>query len=230
MQLFCFSYAGGTANFFNSLDEYLRGISVNKFEYSGHGKRHKEPFYKNMHELALDAVKYIESGINLLNDEYAILGYSMGSIAVAEILKIIIDKNILLPKHIFLAAHEPKLFNEIEKLNIEYSDDFIKDRTIKFGGVPTSLINNKIFWRTYLPVLRSDYLLISKYDFNLLQLNIKIPTTVFYSESDTPLSEMEKWKNFVTGEIEFICYKGNHFFIYDHVEDICNVIKSKIMR
>lgn len=43
MQLLCFTFAGGTAEFFNQLEDICTGkIDFVKLEYPGHGSRRKE--------------------------------------------------------------------------------------------------------------------------------------------------------------------------------------------
>lgn len=232
MKLFCFPIAGGNINFFNQLEQCLEPeISVVKLEYSGHGKRYKEPFYKSFYELADDLYKEIYRNLKEgreLSEKYAFLGYSMGSISVVEVLQKIVNKGELtLPSYIFLAAHEPKAMVEISRCNLDEIDEFVKNRTIRFGGLPETLVNNKSFWRVYLPVYRADYSMIGKYDFSKLTLKTKIPATVFYSETDTSYSDMEEWKNYFVGECEFICYEGDHFFIQEHCREIAEIIKAK---
>ena len=41
-QLFCFTYAGGTASFFNGIAKDLTEVDLVALEYSGHGTRHSE--------------------------------------------------------------------------------------------------------------------------------------------------------------------------------------------
>ena len=95
-QIFCFTYAGGNATLFELV----------KMEYSGHGTRHKEPLYMSFDELADDMYAGLKSKYN--GSEYALFGYSMGTISLVEVLKrIITDQKIPLPGHVFLAAHEP---------------------------------------------------------------------------------------------------------------------------
>ncbi len=53
-QLFCFSYAGGSASFFDVIEKDLAPIEMVKLEYSGHGTRRKDPFYKAFDELVED--------------------------------------------------------------------------------------------------------------------------------------------------------------------------------
>lgn len=231
MILFCFPIAGGSITFFNQLKKYLEPeITVVELEYSGHGKRHKESFYNDFDELANDLYEKVFQYIKvnqILNKDYAFMGYSMGSIAAVEVLKKIIAKGELaMPCHVFLAAHEPKTKAEIRTFHPLELDEIVRRRTIKFG-LPEELIDNKSFWRLYLPIYRADYNLIRKYDFDLLDLKTEISATIFYSETDTPYSSMKVWGNYFIGKSEFICYEGGHFFIRKYGKEMADVIKSK---
>ena len=50
LQIFCFTYAGGSAAFFDVIEKDLKGVDVVKFEYAGHGIRHKEGFYRDFYK------------------------------------------------------------------------------------------------------------------------------------------------------------------------------------
>ena len=227
-QLFCFTYAGGTASFFDNVENCLRDyMEVVKLEYSGHGKRFNEPKYKNFDELADDMYNIICKCYN--NGNYALFGYSMGTISVIEVLKRIIrEKTIPLPNNIFIAAHAPYTKGGIKGFSEEEIDRFVKERTIQFGGIPEQLINNNSFWRMYMPLYKADYSIIAKYKFEDLLLESTIPTTLFYSETDTPLEKMKLWKKYFTGKCDFYRYEGKHFFIKDYYNEISKIIKEKI--
>lgn len=232
MILFCFPIAGGRITFFEQLEKHLDPkITAVKLEYSGHGKRHKEPFYKDFEELANDLYEEVSSYMkdnDILNEEYALMGYSMGSIAAVEVLRKIMSKGELaMPCHVFLAAHEPRTKAELQNFDESELDEIVKARTIKFG-LPEELIHNKSFWRLYLPVYRADYKLIVKYAFDLLDLRTEIPLTVFYSETDTPYVDIKGWEKYFIGECEFICYEGGHFFIREYSKEMAEVIKKRI--
>lgn len=225
-QLFCFSYAGGTAAFFDLIKGDLECIDVIPFEYAGHGKRHKEDFYKDFCSLADDMLnKFID---HYKGGAYALFGYSMGSISAVEVLKRILQEDMPSPGHIFLSAHEPHTKSELLGFTSNELDEWVKKRTIDFGAVPEKLLNNRVFWRTYLPIYRADYAIIGKYEFEKFDLKTSIPATVFYSETDTPLSDMELWKNYFVGDVDFYCYEGNHFFIREHHKEIATVILERI--
>lgn len=229
MRLFCFTYAGGNAAFFDLLESNLNeSVEVIKLEYAGHGTRHRERFYDNFEELAQDMYKiiyrYCQDG-----QDYALFGYSMGSISVVEVLTLIMQRDeILAPIHVFLAAHEPYTKRELMDFDNDKTDEWIKHRTMKFGGIPEQLIANKSFWRIYLPIYRADYKLINEYDFDKLKLKSNIPATIFYSETDTPFEDMIQWKHYFSGYCKLICYEGNHFFIREHYISIAEIIEQKL--
>ena len=228
MQLFCFTFAGGTAAFFNQLEEAcVPQIEFIKLEYPGHGLRHKEKLCNTFQELSRDLYAQIQGKYS--GDKYALMGYSMGSIAVLETLRYLIGKGELpWPKYIFLAAHEPKVVVDLDKYSSEEINDYVKNRTILFGGVPDQLLDNKSFWRMYLPLYKADYLMISRYNFKNLEFTSDIPATIFYSETDTPRTGMEQWKKYFIGSCELIEYSGTHFFINEHCEEMAALIKHKL--
>lgn len=228
MKLICFTYAGGNSSFYDQLrKELLPDVELIAAEYSGHGKRHRSPFYSDFYELADDMFTQIKE--NLDGDSpYAIMGYSMGSISAIEVLRKLIDEKMPLPIHVFLAAHEPQTKASLADYNNEEMDELVKARTIQFGAVPEKLINNKSFWRMYLPMYRADYSIIGKYKFENLTLKSDIPATIFYSESDTPFGNMKNWEKYFE-KTDFVEYTGNHFFINEHFCAIAQEIKKRLV-
>ena len=223
LQLFCFTYAGGTKEFFNVIEPDLDGIDVIALEYAGHGERHKEEYYQDFNELADDMFRKVK---DRLCDEYALFGYSMGSIALVEVLKRIIKCGLQQPSNIFLAAHEPHTKSELLGYTSDELDEWVKQRTIQFGAVPEKLINNRPFWRLYLPLYRADYTIIGKYDFEKLDIKSRISATIFYSETDTPLSGMKMWTRYFP--CKFYQFQGTHFFIQKYHKEMGRIIKDKM--
>lgn len=100
-QLFCYTYAGGNASFFTDIENDLKAFDVIKFEYAGHGTRHKEPFYRDFAELAEDAYQAFQIAYN--GGCYALFGYSMGCISLVTVIQVFNDMNTIKPE-IVLAA------------------------------------------------------------------------------------------------------------------------------
>ena len=224
VQLFCFTYAGGNASFFDDIEKDLPELDLIKLEYSGHGTRHREPLYQSFDELADDMYDRMKTHYN--DGRYALFGYSMGTISLVEVLRRILQKGEMPPpNHVFLAAHEPLTKAPSESVTNDGLDEWVKERTIRFGTVPEKLLNNKSFWRVYLPLYRADYMMIGKYRFEELSLKSEIPAIVFYSETDTSIRDMKLWKKYFIGECDFIPYEGTHFFIQNHHEEMAERIQ-----
>lgn len=228
MQLFCFTFAGGTAAFFDVLEERCAGrLAFVKLEYPGHGARRKEPLCDTFQQVARDLCRTIKE--RYTGDGYALLGYSMGSITLLEVLRTILTENLLPPpRAVFLAAHVPAVEVHLDQCSEAEVDEYVRQRTISFGGVPQALLNNRSFWRMYLPLYKADYRMISRYDFAALRFTTDVPAVVFYSEADTPRTRMEAWRTFFVGDCEFIEYEGSHFFINEHCTEMAQVILDKL--
>lgn len=221
-------------NFYDRLEKCLQpNIRIKKLEYAGHGTRYKESFYESFDDLSKDMYEQIKKELlgETSDTEYSLMGYSMGSISVIETLRRILQEaEIKNPIQIFLAAHEPFTKHELLHFQKEELDEYVKERTIRFGGIPKHLIGNRSFWRVYLPVYRADYAMIAKYRFEELDLESDVSAVVFYSEKDTCYTDMKEWKKFFTSECEFIEYEGNHFFINEHYLEIAEVIRKRLER
>jgi surfactin synthase thioesterase subunit len=227
-QLFCYTCAGGTGAFFDTIEKDLPEMQLVKPDYPGHGSRRKEPFCRNFTELADDLFARFRK--EYAGRPYALFGYSMGSIIAAEMLRrILADEDLPNPACVFLAAHEPHGKAELAGFDPGKKDEWVKERTLRFGGIPEKLLNNPAFWRMYLPVFRADYEMIWKYDFGKLDLRTEIPAEIFYSQEDTPLAEMEKWRRYFTGECDFHRYPGNHFFILEHHREMAGVLRRRLL-
>lgn len=226
-QLFCFSYAGGNASFFDVIEKDMPDFAFVKLEYAGHGTRHREAFYHDFEALSTDLFLHFKDMYQ--GGAYALFGYSMGTITLVELLKkIICEPKIQNPCQVFLAAHEPHSKAELAEFSDEQLDEWVKEKTIQFGGVPDKLIGNQSFWRMYLPLYRADYSLIGKYKFEELNLVSDVPATIFYSQTDTPRCEMELWKKFFVGECDYYVFEGNHFFIQEHHQEMAQIMCAKL--
>lgn len=230
MKLLCFPYAGGTAAFYNEIKDLLgeKKIEVVALDYPGHGLRHKEPFSDDFYKLSLDMLYQIKEQLEV-DEKYALMGYSMGSIVATEVVcRILESQDMIEPSHIFLAAHEAKTVKLPELADATF-DEALKERILCFGAVPDELIGNKIFWRMYMPLYKADYTMISKYDFDKLILKTDIPATIFYSEDDTSYEGMNVWKKYYIGDVELYKFTGNHFFIEQYNKEITDIIYKRLL-
>jgi len=226
IQLFCIPYAGGNASFFNNLKKYLEdSVEVYNLEYSGHGARRREPFYRDFKELLAEVKEQIESH-RKKDVPYAIFGYSMGSLAAYELATNYFETD--LPQHVFLAAHEPPDLPFRGKKYASLDDSGFLDAMEHFGGIDRKMFENQRFLDIFLPPMRADYQYLQDYHWEKGHKKIPCDVTVFYSPEDTKTEDMRQWERHVYGNTQFFEYSGNHFFLKEHEREIAENIKRNM--
>lgn len=225
IKLFCLTYAGGSAKFFQGFSDKLpENISCYSLEYAGHNTRRSEPLYKTFDEMVVDVSKLINAKIEK-NDVIGIFGYSMGSLVSYEMVARGLLK--VMPAWLFVAAHNaPSVSSVKEKYSVLPDEKFVRRLSI-FGGLGSGFIENKRFWPIYLPLIKNDYRLLEEYDFDKKIITLGMKMCVFYSEKDTSSAEVEEWKK-VSDDIEFYKFSGNHFFLKKYEDKIAKIISSKM--
>ena len=229
MLLFCLTFAGGSASFFNGLGAYVcPETELVKMEYAGHTERWNEAFYADFDELVSDMYGRIKEQV-VTGRPYALLGYSMGAIAAAEVTKMILARGELLPpQHVFLLSHTPCAPEKRYDPKDADADEVIRQWTIQFGGLPEKLIKSDVFWRTYLPIYRADFKLIVFYDYSRLEFMTDVPATVMYSPEDLPYMDMKKWHGVFAGKFDILEFDGGHFFLRDHAREVADVVNERL--
>lgn len=227
MQLFTLPYAGGQSSFYKPLIESIDSVEFVNFEYPGHGLRLNEKLCEDFNEII--RIFYNEFLEKYSGNDYSIIGYSMGSLVLVKLLKSIQDKKeVKNPKCVFICAHNPYTVIDFKNISEENIDEYVKENTINFNSVPDVLINNNTFWRVYLPIFKSDYKMISKFNIDNLRFKSDVSLNVFYGVEDEISRNIYDWNKYFLGNNEYFGFDGGHFFIKDHYNDVAKIISKKL--
>lgn len=226
IQLFCLPYAGGSAAAFNNLKKAVSSnIELIAIEYPGHATRAKEEYKAIYHELVDDVYYQIKLRRNP-SKKFAILGYSLGSaVSFDVILKYYEEETIT---HAFFCAREPLHLLLDSRFYCDLNEEEFVDKMISLGGLNTSLLRDPRFRKIHLTPLLKDYQLWSQYRYPSNAPKVKIKSTIFYSEEDTPFYLIEKWQELIDQSICFYELGYNHFFINTHYNEMGRII-SKVL-
>ena len=228
MKIFALPNAGGTAKLFLKLKGELeqRGVKLIDPDYSRHGTRGSEPAYRDFSEMADDMADRIRAEIEE-GESFVLFGYSMGALVTYDIMtRCFSEQERSRVSHLFLAAHEPP---HIQFCGAKFADcdeeTFISGMQ-QMGGLDERLLKNPRFLKIFLSQIRADYQLINTYSWDGKKGTIGVPTTVLYSEEDTPISNMIQWKDYVSVPDGFAveAFEGGHFFIRDATERIADLL------
>ena len=228
VKIFALPNAGGTAKLFQNLKGILsdRGMELQELEYARHGTRASEPGYSSFSEMADDMADMIRKSTPT-EDHMILFGYSMGALVTYDVFtRCFSDEERARTDHLFLAAHEPP---HIEFCGARFADcdeaTFIAGMQ-EMGGLDERLLRNPRFLKIFLSQIRGDYQLINGYSWNGKTQSLTVPTTVMYSEEDTPLTRMIQWKEYVVPPNTFRIeeFEGGHFFIRNAYERIADLL------
>lgn len=227
MKLICAPFAGAIRKDFDSfISCFGEEWEVCLIDYPGHGSRRREPYAKNFSELAEKSALQV-TALLVQNEPYVLMGYSMGSIVVYEM---VVRGLVPAPKLLVEASHRPPNLEWASKSFVHLDDrDFWKQlkKLGAMGNVQESFLENKVYRRMFFDPIREDYRIISTYQRKMQKIH-GVPAICFYSPSDVPEEEMNQWKLFFENEADFYQMGENHFFLYDHYSEMAAIIQEQM--
>lgn len=224
IRLFCIPYAGGSALIYKKWEKLLdKNIEMYPVEIAGRGTRFKEQCSKNLMAIVEDLYKSIIKQIG--DEEYAILGYSMGSIISYEIIRKLQKDGYKQPIHAFFCAQNPPHKLIQEKTYLLPKDKFY-DKIYELGGTAREVIDNKDIQIVFDNILRSDYEAFETYVHYNSQDKILCKSSILIGTYDEGCANVDNWKDVVKNELKCFEFNGNHFFINEYSESVFDVINS----
>ena len=223
MQLLTFPYAFGTDGIYDGLTKELsKKIKVKNMNYPGHGKRITENLMYSIEEIANDAI----SSIKDINEDYALLGYSMGAKVCCEIIRQIEEKSYRKPKHIFFVASDPPSnaikMSKADEIDLQEARDILR----KMGNTPKEVLESKELMEFFHPIIKADAKALESYHCPSWPLaSGDIAVTIINGKGDAAREKEKAWKKFLpkSASCEFLRFDGSHFFLFENRESLSSV-------
>lgn len=209
-----FAYAGGDGHIYYKIRETLSkfGVVVIPFMYKGRGQRIGEGGYTSLNEIGCEAAEFVKKNI-VLDEDYMLLGHSMGSIVAYECYQNLVKSKNKLPKNFFFSAQYPPDELHKENYNLE-NDHTLIYQLSKLGGVTPNLLYIPEFKKSFLPIIKSDLRLIKEYTFRMSK-KIVVQTIILTGCHDEIKREkILGWTNHSIKTPIFIEIEGDHFFLF----------------
>ncbi|MBR1856006.1 MAG: thioesterase [Oribacterium sp.] len=225
-KLFCFPYAGGSSTLYEgSLCGLKEAFDMIALDYSGHGTKYGLPLYETMEEMTSELYKEVTEKLSK-DEDYYLFGYSLGSIVAYQIACRLSDNGYRLPKKLFLCSMEaPHKIPENEWIHKLSEEDF-RNEMISMGGIDDELLKDPLMLKIFMPIIRRDFKLHEEFEGEKHDV-LDTCALVFYSDEDISNENIRNWDT-VIGSVQYLCYPGGHFFIYDKYDEVVKeVIKRK---
>ncbi|TLM75290.1 thioesterase [Microbulbifer harenosus] len=227
IRLFCFPYAGGSAQVFHGWERHLpEDIEVVCIQYPGRANRLHDP-------LIDDCAGMVESLVNeiqpLLDKPFAFLGYSMGALVSFELANALRERGNFHQIFHFLCAFKAAHLCKADLERYRLSDDDLKQELLKLGGLNAQLLRDDDFMSFILPIIRSDFHLVDKYDGKFAG-KLRSNALVIYGSDDHSMTPEDalQWESLISGQVRFREIKGSHFFINTHTHELLSIVGQEL--
>ena len=225
--LFCIPFAGGNAYSYRLLEQRMHpAIKIQPLELPGRGQRSHENPVTSMQEMASDLLAIMRPS---LVRPYALFGHSMGALVAYLISCQLAKERLPLPSHLFISGKGPpqRTSRELNWHNLP-TEEF-KRKLTELGGSPAAVLNNEELMSYFAPFIRDDMQAMAAYQHNPAP-PLAIPVTVLIGTTDnTTKAQATEWNEMTTADFRVVQYEGGHFFLFDHLGDICELVRSRLV-
>lgn len=212
LRLFCFPYAGGTANVYRDWEQYLLPtIEVLPAQLPGRGPRLREPSFVSLPDL----VKALTTAITpLLDRPFAFFGHSMGAVIAFELARSVRQALACEPEVLCVSARRaPQVPNDEPPSYNLANNEFIAELQ-RIDGTPREVLQHTELMELVVPVLRADFQLIQTYQYEAgAPLACPIAAYGGLEDNEVPRELLSMWRGQTTSGFALHMLPGDHFFL-----------------
>jgi medium-chain acyl-[acyl-carrier-protein] hydrolase len=227
IRLFCFPYAGGSAQIFRDWQQELPNeIEVSPVHLPGRGKRVREKPFTEL--LALAEVLAAELSPHV-DEPYALFGHSLGATIAFEVARTLRREGLQLPLHLFVSGcRAPQLFPTSYRSYDLPSADLIS-RLRKLNGTPSEILESPTLMEFFLPIIRADLQMIQTYNYSV-EAPLSCPISAFggWQDLEEPPEMISAWCEQTTSSFQCQLFEGDHFFLHSEHDHLLQTISQQL--
>ncbi len=226
--LFCLHFAGGNKYSYRALFQNLPSfITQVPIEAPGRGSRLREDLIDDIEKMTEDFYQQIKLRLGIT--PYAIYGHSMGALLAYLLTHKIKNNNHSLPVQLFLSGTPgPSSAKRQEKMRHLMDKEGFLNEIRALGGMPMEILDDKEMLEYFEPILRKDFKVSENYT-HVENAPLPIPFTVLTgTNEDMEEDDITLWQKESGEPVDFIKFEGDHFFIYNHTNEIVKIISNKL--
>jgi len=227
-RLVLFPHAGGGAAAYFKLAKLMPDwVEVVAVVPPGREARIREPFAEDIVDMAAGAVTALAE---IPARPQAFFGHSMGAIIAYESAQLLREQDIRKPRHLFLSGRRANgpVYGELPLSNLP-PGEFVHAISTRYGGIPRQILDDQELLGLFLPVIRADIRAIERYS-STQREPLDISMTLIGGSSDPQCTDQawEGWGHCTTGEVEYLRFPGDHFFLHNQVAALAQALLDRI--
>lgn len=211
-RLFCFHYAGGSAQVFHSWTGRLpSSLEVVAIQLPGRGHRIGEPHIRPL--LRLSQIMAHEM-LPYIDKPFAFFGHSLGALLCFETARSLRSGNWRQPDCLFVSATEAPHRRSPDKALAGLPKNELIKKLHEFDGTPMEVLENEELLDLFLPTIRADFELNETYEYHP-EPPLDCPIAIYGGVADRAVEpeRLAAWKQMTTGSCETRMFTGGHFYI-----------------
>jgi len=197
-------------------------------EYPGRGSRVTEPFAADVHVLVDDLYHRICHFLD--KERYGIYGHSMGGVVAYLLTRVILANGHRPPEHVFITGTAGPSVASRKERNYHLLDkaEFL-EKVRDLDGLPEEIFQDSELLDFIEPILRADFRISETY-VHEEEAPMEIPFTVITGmDEDIAPEDIQLWQNCSRHKVDFRRMKGGHFFIFQYIDTIINILSMKML-
>lgn len=227
-RLFCFPYAGGAANVYQSWGLKLpANIEVGLVNLPGRGIRWKETAFTHLPALITALGQTIQPE---LSKPFAFFGYSLGSLVCFELARYLRKEAGQTPVHLFVAAysapHIPRKKRALHNLPKAEFLEALRD----YNGTPEAVLQHEELMELLIPTLRADFALFETYT-HTPDTPLDCPVSAFggLEDPDVNHENLVAWNKHTSNTFTAKMLPGHHFFFQEQEDMLLKSIADMLV-
>jgi medium-chain acyl-[acyl-carrier-protein] hydrolase len=212
MRLFCFHYAGGSAQVFHHWPERLPpSVEMGALQLPGRGSRLRELHVRRLAPLSQVVAQEL---MLYLDKPFVFFGHSLGGLLCFETARRLRHEYRRDPTHLFVSAAEaPHRRSRQELISCLPKSAFVK-KLHEFNGTPAEILQNDELLDLMLPTIRADFELYETYEYHPSP-PLECPMTIYGGLEDPEVAagSLAAWSEMTVGGCEMRMFPGDHFYL-----------------
>ncbi|MFK3865846.1 thioesterase II family protein [Pseudoalteromonas rhizosphaerae] len=227
ISIICFPYAGGDVAIFSRWQSLCpNNIAIYAVQLPGRGRSATRPFIDKIGVLTQAIYQDIK---RYLDGDIILYGHSNGALLALDLachFKSLNDNRL---KHvIFSGKNFPDMSVQALKIDKNSSPYEVKALLAEYGATPSELLNSEGFLSYYLPIFKSDIVLVAGYVYPLKK-PLPYPCSFIHAKGDRLVhtESLYRWEQ-VSEHYQQFEISGDHFVIDSNPELITCIINTLV--
>ena len=227
LRLFCFPYAGGSAQVFQSWPgKFGPSVEVWSLQLPGRGRRMREAAFLS----AESAVEQIIQDFTLYEDKpFAFFGHSMGALLSFEVARALRREQMTGPTQLFVSGCRAPQLPHCDKATYNLPEPELIEEIRRLNGTPQEVLNNAELMQLLLPILRADLTLCQTYTYQL-EPPLSCPISAFCGLQDDEVGQkgIDGWRQQTASSFSVSMLPGDHFFLHTSEHLLLQIISREL--